>query len=129
MKANLLVFVAVVIIAVSACQVRQEMITFNNPTITIKDVNVINSYKGKVICYTINLYSPSSLSEFVATPKIAGDNSSSSTKFEFNDHARRATVTYYYEVPEEVDSSEISVCFCLNNSLQEINSMTNPCLL
>lgn len=129
MKAAILVFVAAVIIAGSICQAGREMLTFNNPTITIKDVNVINSYKGKVICYTINLYSPSSLSEFVATPRIAGESSCAETKFEFSGHARRATVTYYYPVAEELDSNEICISFCLNNSLKEVNSMANPCLI
>lgn len=126
MKAKVLILIAIVLIA-SACQVNRELLTLDSPSIKIKEVNVINSDKGQVICYTINLYSPSSLSEFVAIPNIAGANSDSMTKFQFDNHARRATVIYYYAVPESCTMQDISIKFCLNNDIQEVNDVTYAC--
>lgn len=123
-----MMFVAIVLIA-SACQVKREMLTLDNPSITIKDINVINSDKGKVIRYTINLYSPSSLSEFVAIPNIATHNEDSITKFKFDDHARRATVTYFLAVPDMVNPDEVSISFLLNNSTIEVSNMAYLCSL
>lgn len=117
MRAKLLmIFVAVVLIA-SACQVKREMLTFDNPSITIKDINVINSDKGKIICYTINLYSPSSLSEFVVTPKIAKENADFT--YRFPNHTRRATVNYYLAVSDDISPDKVELTFKLNNSVEQ----------
>lgn len=121
MKANLLIIVTIVFLAF-AYQLN-ELLTFDNPSIKIEDINVINSYKGRMICYTINLYSPSQISEFVAIPNIAGANSDSKTKFEFDYHTRRATVVYYYCVPEEKVDEDIEIWFCLNSRSQQVNSI------
>jgi hypothetical protein len=123
MKVNLLIIVTIVFLTFAYQS--NELLTFDNPTIKIKDINVINSYKGKMICYTINLYSPSQISEFIAIPDIAGANSDSSTKIEFDNHTRRATVVYYYAVPKEIASEDIKIKFCLNDKTHEVNSIVN----
>ncbi len=129
MRAKLLMmFVAIVLIA-SACQIKREMLTLDIPSITIKEVNVINSDKGKVICYTINLYSPSSLSEFVAIPNIATDEEDEITTFKFDNHTRRATVYYFLPVSEMVNPDEVSIRFLLNNSTTEVSNMALFCSL
>ena len=118
MKANLLIILTIVLIA-SACQINKEMLTFDNPTITIKDINVITSPKGKVICYTINLYSPSRLSEFVAIPDKIEKDCDNVAKFEFDRHVRRATVVYCYTMPDQMESKHVNIKFCLNNRMQD----------
>lgn len=125
----MMIFVAIVLIA-GACQMKKEMLTLNNPTITIKDVNVINSDNGKLICYTINLYSPSSLSEFVVIPEVAGNSQDLAEEtFTFSNHARRATVTYYLKVSDENTPEEISISFRLNNDTTEVSSVPIVCSL
>lgn len=122
MKAQLLILIAIVMIA-SACQVNKELLTLDNTSIKIKDVKVINSDKGEVICYTINLYAPSSLSEFVAEPNIAGENDDSVTRFQFDNHARRATVIYYYVMPKGKKFEEIKISFRLNEATLNVNDV------
>ena len=114
MKANLLIIITIVILTGAYCV--NELLTFDSPVIKIRQANVINSSNGKMICYTINLYSPSQISEFVAIPNTAdGDKDSSVLKVEFNSHTRRATVVYYYAVPQLKPEKEIEINFCLNN--------------
>ena len=114
MKANLLIIITIVILTGAYCI--NELLTFDSPVIKIRQANVINSSNGKMICYTINLYSPSQISEFVAMPNTAdGDKDSSVLKVEFNSHTRRATVVYYYAVPQLKPEKEIEINFCLNN--------------
>ncbi|MBQ5451676.1 MAG: hypothetical protein IIU03_08415 [Bacteroidales bacterium] len=114
MKANLLIIITIVILTGAYCV--NELLTFDSPVIKIRQANVINSSNGKMICYTINLYSPSQISEFVAMPNTAdGDKDSSVLKVEFNSHTRRATVVYYYAVPQLKPEKEIEINFCLNN--------------
>jgi hypothetical protein len=115
MKANLLIIITIVILT-GAYRIN-ELLTFDSPTIKIRQTNVINSSNGKMICYTINLYSPSQISEFVAVPNTAkeGESDSSVLKLEFNGHTRRATVVYYYAVPPTKPDREIEISFCLNN--------------
>jgi len=113
MKANWLIIVSVILLG-SALKIG-GVLSFDNAAITIKDVNVIESYSGKLLCYTINLYSPSQIKDFVAIPNIDGANIDSKTTFEFNNHTRRATVVYYYALPQHADEKDISIRFCLNN--------------
>lgn len=114
MKANLLIIITIVILTGAYCV--NELLTFDSPVIKIRQANVINSSNGKMICYTINLYSPSQISEFVAMPNTAdGDKDSSVLKVEFNSHTRRATVVYYYAIPQIKPEKEIEINFCLNN--------------
>lgn len=114
MKANLLIIITIVILTGAYCI--NELLTFDSPTIKIRQANVINSSNGKMICYTINLYSPSQISEFVAMPNTAdGEKDSSVLKVEFNNHTRRATVVYYYAIPQIKPEKEIEINFCLNN--------------
>lgn len=94
-----------------------DFISFDTPSIKIKDVSVIESYRGKVICYTINIYSPSRIKDFIAKPSIAGANSDSETKYEFTEHTRKATVIYYYAIPNDLDE-DIDIKFCLNDDLK-----------
>jgi len=114
MKANWLIIVSIIILG-SAMKIG-GVLTFDNAAITIKDVNVIESLNGKLLCYTINLYSPSQIKDFVAIPNIDGANIDSKTKFEFNNHTRRATVVYYYALPQHTNEKEISITFRLNNN-------------
>jgi len=113
MKTNWLIILSLLLLT-AAAKIK-EVLPFDSASITIKDVNVIESYSGKLLCYTINLYSPSQIKDFVAIPNIDGANSDSKTKFEFDCHTRRATVVYYYAMPQESDQKEISIKFCLNN--------------
>ena len=121
MKANWLIIVSIVLLA-SAVKIRENM-SFDNPAITIKDVNVIESYTGKLLCYTINLYSPSQIKDFVAIPSIDGANGDSKTTFEFNSHTRRATIVYYYALPQETDQKDVSFKFCLNNDENQTDNI------
>ena len=123
MKANLLIIITIVIL--TGAYGINELLTFDSPTIKIREINVINSSNGKMICYTINLYSPSQISEFVARPNIAGDNEDSVLKMEFDGHTRRATVVYYYAVPKVNAGEEIEIKFCLNDQLCQANSIVN----
>jgi hypothetical protein len=120
MKANLLILLLTIVIVTTACRIKStEMLTLDNPSITIKDINVITSDSCKVFCYTINLYSPSRLCEFVAIPNVTGKDSV--TTIEFSGHTRRATVTYYYVVPRGYDSEHIDIKFFLNDSEEDKN--------
>ena len=103
----------------TAGRIKTEMLTLDSPSISIKDVNVITSDTCKVVCYTINLYSPSRLCEFVAIPNVTGKDSV--TTIEFSGHTRRATVTYYYVVPRGYDSEHIDIKFFLNDSEEDKN--------
>lgn len=114
MKTNLLIIITIVILT-GAYRIN-ELLTFDSPTINIRQTDVINSSKGKMICYTINLYSPSQISEFVVVPSTAvSERDSSVLKLEFNNHTRRATVVYYYAVPKEKPEKDIEISFCMNN--------------
>ena len=114
MKANLLILLLTIVLVSTACRIKTEMLTLDNPSITIKDINVITSDSCRVLCYTINLYSPSRLCEFVAIPNVAEKDTV--TTIEFSGHTRRATVTYYYVVPRGVDSEHIDIKFYPNDS-------------
>ncbi len=121
MKANLLILLLTIVLVTTACRIKTEMLTLDNPSITIKDINVITSSSDSctVFCYTINLYSPSRLCEFVAIPNVSGKDSV--TTIEFSGHTRRATVTYYYVVPRGYDSEHIDIKFFLNDSEEDKN--------
>jgi hypothetical protein len=120
MKANLLILLLTIVIVTTACRIKStEMLTLDNPSITIKDINVITSDSCKVFCYTINLYSPSRLCEFVAIPHVTEKDTI--TKIEFSDHTRRATVTYYYVVPRGVDCEDADIEFFLNDNEEHDN--------
>ncbi len=101
----------------------KELLSFDCPSIKIKDINIIESERGKVLCYTINLYSPSQIKDFVAIPNIEGANSDSKTKFKFDNHTRRATVVYYYALPEISNEDKISIKFSLNNNVNQIDKI------
>ena len=122
MKANLLILLLTIVIVTTACRIKStEMLTLDNPSITIKDINVITSSSDSctVLCYTINLYSPSRLCEFVAIPHVTEKDTI--TKIEFSDHTRRATVTYYYVVPRGVDCEDADIEFFLNDNEEHDN--------
>ncbi len=119
MKANLLILLLTIVLVSTACRIKTEMLTLDNPSITIKDINVITSDSCKVLCYTINLYSPSRLCEFVAIPNVADKDTV--TTIEFSGHTRRATVTYYYVVPRGVDCEHIDIKFYLNDNEENKN--------
>jgi hypothetical protein len=120
MKANLLILLLTIVIVTTACRIKStEMLTLDNPSITIKDINVITSDSCKVFCYTINLYSPSRLCEFVAIPHVTEKDTIA--KIEFSDHTRRATVTYYYVVPRGVDCEDADIEFFLNDNEEHDN--------
>ena len=125
MKANLLIIITIVIL--TGAYSINELLTFDSPTIKIREINVINSSNGnKTICYTINLYSPSQINEFVAEPNIAGGNDDSVLNLKFDSHTRRATVVYYYVVPKARAEEDIEIKFCLNDKLCQANSKLNP---
>ncbi|MCR5453853.1 MAG: hypothetical protein K6F33_02550 [Bacteroidales bacterium] len=118
MKANLLILLLTIVIVTTACRITStEMLTLDHPSITIKDIDVITSDSCKVFCYTINLYSPSRLCEFVAIPHVTDKDTI--TKIEFSVHTRRATVTYYYVVPREVDCEDTDIEFFLNDNEED----------
>jgi UDP-galactopyranose mutase len=102
------------VVITTAGRIKTEMLTLDSPSISIKDVNVITSDTCKVVCYTINLYSPSRLCEFVAIPNVSEHDTV--TTIEFSDHARRATVTYYYVVPRNNDSEHFDIKFFLKDN-------------
>jgi UDP-galactopyranose mutase len=114
MKANLLILLLTIVVITTAGRIKTEMLTLDSPSISIKDVNVITSDTCKVVCYTINLYSPSRLCEFVAIPNVSEHDTV--TTIEFSDHARRATVTYYYVVPRNNDSEHFDIKFFLKDN-------------
>jgi hypothetical protein len=119
MKANLLILLLTIVVITTAGRIKTEMLTLDSPSISIKDVNVITSDTCKVVCYTINLYSPSRLCEFVAIPHVTEKDTI--TKIEFSDHTRRATVTYYYVVPRGVDCEDADIEFFLNDNEEHDN--------
>lgn len=123
MKANLLIIITIVIL--TGAYGINELLTFDSATIKIREINVINSSNGKTICYTINLYSPSQICEFVAKPNIAGINEDSVLEMKFDGHTRRATVVYYYAVPNVKAGEEIEINFCLNDKMCQENSIVN----
>ena len=127
MKANLLILLLTIVLVTTACRIKTEMLTLDNPSITIKDINVITSTSDSctVLCYTINLYSPSRLCEFVAIPNVTGNDSV--TTIEFSGHTRRATVTYYYVVPRGYDSEHIDIKFFLNDN-EEVGFVGAECM-
>ncbi len=113
MKANILILLLTIVVVTTASRINTEMLTLDTPSISIKDVNVITSDNCKVFCYTIDLYSPSRLSEFVAIPEVT--DTDTVTKIAFCEHTRRATVTYYYVAPLDMECDHIDVKFFLNN--------------
>ena len=119
MKANLLILLLTIVVVTTASRIKTEMLTSDSPSISIKDIDVITSDTCKVVCYTINLYSPSRLCEFVAIPNVTGKDSV--TTIEFSGHTRRATVTYYYVVPRGYDSEHIDIKFFLNDHEEDHN--------
>ena len=124
MKTNLLIIITIVILTGAYCV--NELLTFDSPVIKIRQANVINSSNGKMICYTINLYSPSQISEFVVVPNTAqSEKDSSVLKLEFNDHTRRATVVYYYAVPMLRPEKDIEISFCLNNRTKTATNLAD----
>ena len=121
MKANLLILLLTIVVVTTASRIKTEMLTSDSPSISIKDIDVITSSSDSctVLCYTINLYSPSRLCEFVAIPNVSEHDTV--TTIEFSGHARRATVTYYYVVPRDTDCEHIDIKFFLNDSEEEKN--------
>lgn len=115
MKANLMILLLTIVIVTTACRIKStEMLTLDNPSITIKDIDVITSDSCKVFCYTINLYSPSRLCEFVAIPHVTEQDTI--TKIEFTAHTRRATVTYYYVAPCGTEREDADIEFFLREN-------------
>jgi len=119
MKANLLILLLTIVVVTTASRIKTEMLTLDSPSISIKDIDVITSDTCKVVCYTINLYSPSRLCEFVAIPNVSEHDTV--TTIEFSGHARRATVTYYYVVPRDTDCEHIDIKFFLNDHEEDHN--------
>lgn len=119
MKANLLILLLTIVVLTTASRIKTEMLTSDSPSISIKDIDVITSDTCKVVCYTINLYSPSRLCEFVAIPNVSEHDTV--TTIEFSGHARRATVTYYYVVPRDTDCEHIDIKFFLNDHEEDHN--------
>ncbi|MBO4771896.1 MAG: hypothetical protein J5595_05110 [Bacteroidales bacterium] len=119
MKANLLILLLTIVVVTTASRIKTEMLTSDSPSISIKDIDVITSDTCKVVCYTINLYSPSRLCEFVAIPNVSEHDTV--TTIEFSGHARRATVTYYYVVPRDTDCEHIDIKFFLNDHEEDHN--------
>ena len=119
MKANLLILLLTIVVVTTASRIKTEMLTSDSPSISIKDIDVITSDTCKVVCYTINLYSPSRLCEIVAIPNVSEHDTI--TTIEFSGHARRATVTYYYVVPRDTDCEHIDIKFFLNDHEEDHN--------
>ena len=119
MKANLLILLLTIVVVTTASRIKTEMLTSDSPSISIKDIDVITSDTCKVVCYTINLYSPSRLCEIVAIPNVSEHDTI--TTIEFSGHARRAKVTYYYVVPRDTDCEHIDIKFFLNDHEEDHN--------
>lgn len=120
MKLNWIVVIFVFVL-VTAFNLSDKL-GFNSPSVKIESKTIMNTKSGKVICYTINVFSSKDLNSLIIEPGYKKD-ANSHTNFVFESHVRKATISYYYELPEKYSDEDIKMTFKLKDKEQTITKV------